>query len=71
MQILAPVALTHGHQLAVQEPHLLLVLLALHLQRLARFGLRPSGGRRHLILRVVLLVLLLGHVAIFAPVVPG
>ena len=44
----------HGDQLAVQDPHFVLVLLALHL------GGRPS---RVLLFMVLLLLVLLGHAA--------
>jgi hypothetical protein len=58
--------LLHRHQLTMQDPHLPLILLALHLRGLAGSALLPHCCRRRLALGVVLLLLvalLLGHVA--------
>jgi hypothetical protein len=56
--------LLHGDQLTVQDPHLPLVLLALHLRRRPGIGFLPRHRRRRLGIRLVLLllVLLLAHV---------
>src|SRR5262249_6943203 len=53
----------HGDELAVQQPHLALVLLALHLRGRAGFGPLPRLGGPRRDGHVVLPVLLLGHVA--------
>ena len=52
--------LLQGDQLAVQEPHLPLVLLALHLRRRAGLGLRRPGLR---VVPLLLVLLLFRHVA--------
>src|ERR1700730_759736 len=49
--------LLQGDELAVQDPHLPLVLLALHLRRWLGSGLLPRYGRRRQDLPVMLLLL--------------